>query len=234
MIGTLLILSLLQAPAASKFQAPPCPSEMVPYYWIQPIYPMNAVERRIGGKVRVEALVGADGNVTAVAPVSGDRDLLAATRDALTDWTFRPCKVDGKALEVTLPLEIEFHVGQWNVTYSITEPRFDAGEQVQADPDAPKPQRVRVSSGVTAGNLRYQVRPRYPNSAKRRYLQGTVILHAIIGRDGGLKGLEVISGPPELAEPTLDAVRQWRYKPYLLLGQPVEVDTTITVNYRLG
>jgi outer membrane biosynthesis protein TonB len=59
------------------------------------------------------------------------------------------------------------------------------------------------------------------------------VLHAIIGKDGKIRSLKVVSGPDELAHSALDVVRQWTYKPYLLNGNPTEVETTITVNYSL-
>ncbi len=64
-------------------------------------------------------------------------------------------------------------------------------------------------------------------------MQGTVVLHAIVSREGRITSLEVVSGPPLFVQAALDAVRQWRYRPTLLGGEPVEVETTITVVFRL-
>ena len=79
-----------------------------------------------------------------------------------------------------------------------------------------------------------QAPPVYPTVAKAAHISGTVILHAIIGKDGSVEQLEYVSGPPLLMKSALDAVRQWRYKPTLSNGQPVEADTTISVTYSLG
>lgn len=92
---------------------------------------------------------------------------------------------------------------------------------------------VKISAGVAAGQIVSKVPPVYPAEAKERGIQGAVVLHAIIGADGTVKELAVISGPPELTPSAMEAVRQWVYKPYLLNGEPTEVDTTITVNYAL-
>ena len=92
---------------------------------------------------------------------------------------------------------------------------------------------VRVSGGVMAGNSLTKVNPVYPQDAKDAKIQGAVVLRAVIGKDGVVENLQVVSGPEKLRRPSLDAVRQWTYKPYLLNGQPVEVDTTITVTYSL-
>jgi TonB family protein len=93
--------------------------------------------------------------------------------------------------------------------------------------------RIKQGGNVTAAVIVTRVEPNYPEEARRRRIEGRVVVHAIIGIDGAVKDLEVISGPQELTQSALDAVRQWRYKPTLLNGQPVEVDTTIAVEYVL-
>jgi protein TonB len=94
-------------------------------------------------------------------------------------------------------------------------------------------QRVRVSSGVAQGLLIRQVNPVYPPLAKTARVEGRVILQATIGKDGTVENLHLISGHPMLAPAAIDAVRQWRYKPYYLNSEPIEVETTITVNFTL-
>jgi protein TonB len=76
--------------------------------------------------------------------------------------------------------------------------------------------------------------PRYPPLAVQTRKEGTVLLHAIISIDGRITALEVVSGPPLLVQAAVDAVRQWRYRPTYLHGEPVEVETSITVIFRLG
>jgi TonB family protein len=89
-------------------------------------------------------------------------------------------------------------------------------------------------AAVTGGMLLHKVEPKYPRKAKRNRIQGTVVLRAVIGKDGLIKDLRVISGPEELISPSVRAVRQWVYRPYLLKGEPVEVDTQVSVNYALS
>jgi TonB family protein len=93
---------------------------------------------------------------------------------------------------------------------------------------------LKVSASEMAGNVVRKVPPIYPVAAKKARIQGTVELEAIIGKDGSVEHLEVVSGPKELQESSLDAVRQWTYKPFLLNGDPVEVKTTINVIYSLA
>jgi protein TonB len=92
---------------------------------------------------------------------------------------------------------------------------------------------VKISEGVLQARLLSRVEPPYPTLAKLTKTEGTVRLHAIISRDGRITSLDVISGPPLLVQAALDAVRQWRYRPTLLNGEPVEVETSITVIFRL-
>jgi TonB family protein len=92
---------------------------------------------------------------------------------------------------------------------------------------------VKVSEGVLQAQLVSRIEPRYPPLALQTRQAGTVVLHAIISRDGRINALEVVSGSPFFVQAALDAVRQWRYRPTMLNGEPVEVETTITVVFRL-
>jgi TonB family protein len=109
-----------------------------------------------------------------------------------------------------------------------------AAEGALSNPDAAQPQRVKLPNGVTAGLLIKKVNPVYPADARSAYIQGTVVLQAEISKTGDITDLELVDGPIELAGSAVDAVRQWKYKPYLLMGQPVTVDTQIQVNYQLS
>ena len=93
---------------------------------------------------------------------------------------------------------------------------------------------LNISSGVSVGNLIAPIRPEYPQIAKLTHTEGTVVVEAIISRSGGIESVHVISGPPMLQEAAVAAVRQARYRPFLLNGQPTEVQTTITINFRMG
>lgn len=124
----------------------------------------------------------------------------------------------------------------------------DVGDQTSGIPDmvatgpslpvvSVKPKRPtiqRVSAGVIAGMAISRSQPVYPSIARAAHVQGTVELHAIIAKDGTIQNLNVMSGPEMLRGAAVDAVKTWRYRPYLLNGEPTEVDTTITVNFTLG
>jgi protein TonB len=104
-----------------------------------------------------------------------------------------------------------------------------------ADKEASPSQKptYRVSPGVAQGNLLRKVNPHYPREAKENHVQGDVILQVTIDREGNVGNLRVVSGTPVLADAALDAVRQWKYRPYKLNGEPVAVVTTIEIQFHL-
>jgi TonB family protein len=119
-------------------------------------------------------------------------------------------------------------------TQSSTPPTT-TGTAPQQDVQAPLPsERVRVPGKLLAAQQLHMVQPVYPAIAKTARIQGTVVLHAVIAKDGTIKDLQYVSGPPLFMHSAMDAVRQWTYKPYLLNGEPVEVDATINVIFALG
>jgi len=103
-----------------------------------------------------------------------------------------------------------------------------------AVPKVATPQRVRVSQGVSTGLLIRKVQPNYPPLARQARIQGTVVLQAEISKEGTIQNLQLISGHPMLAPAAIEAVKQWRYKPYLLNGEPVAVETQVVVNFTLS
>ena len=100
--------------------------------------------------------------------------------------------------------------------------------------DPPPVKRIRVASRVVEANLIHDVAPQYPPEAGRARIEGTVVLLAVIGTDGSVKDVRVENGLPILAQAAIDAVKQWRYKPYMIDGEPVEVDSRITINFTLS
>lgn len=96
---------------------------------------------------------------------------------------------------------------------------------------AVRPPRV---SHMMEGNLIYRIQPQYPTLARQARIQGVVVLRAVITREGRIANLQVVSGHPMLVQSAMDAVLQWRYRPYYLNNQPIEVETQVTVNFTLG
>lgn len=109
------------------------------------------------------------------------------------------------------------------------------GTMPVAPPPAPHPAAPTFrTSSMLQGSLLHQVQPTYPPLAKTARIQGPVVLEAVISKAGVIENLRVISGPPMLVKAALEAVSEWRYRPYILNNEPVEVETRITVNFTLG
>jgi periplasmic protein TonB len=109
-----------------------------------------------------------------------------------------------------------------------------SGLMASASSSVPRPSlaTVRISQGVSQGLLIKRVQPKYPPAALAVRAQGAVQIEATINKEGNVTNLKVLSGDPVLAHAALDAVRQWRYKPYYLDGEPVEIQTQITINFK--
>jgi protein TonB len=106
---------------------------------------------------------------------------------------------------------------------------------VLAKTSEPTPnKRVRIASRIAEANLIQDVAPQYPPEAGRARIEGTVVLLAVIGKDGTVREVRVESGLPVFAQAAIDAVKQWRYRPYLLNGEPIEIDSQITINFTLS
>lgn len=116
----------------------------------------------------------------------------------------------------------------------LSDIRQPASLPVRPRPVNPSPAIVRRSEGVQSAMLIHRVEPVYPPIAKQIHVQGTVQLHAVIARDGSIESLEILSGNALLIQAAREAVSWWRYRPTLLGGDPVEVETYITVIFRLG
>ncbi|HKW88183.1 MAG TPA: energy transducer TonB [Candidatus Acidoferrales bacterium] len=134
------------------------------------------------------------------------------------------------------------NVGQYSIPGAIPgvpnglpgSPNVLSGEDsILAPPQSKTPRMIRRSEGVQSGMLIHRVEPLYPAIARIARVSGTVELRAIIGRDGSVGSIEVVSGNPLLVRAAVDAVRQWRYRPTILDGEAVEVETRIAVNFVL-
>jgi protein TonB len=99
---------------------------------------------------------------------------------------------------------------------------------------APVVKKLSISSGVMQGMLLLKTTPVYPPIAKAARVSGTVVLQATISKTGSIENLHIISGPAMLQQAAMQAVRSWRYRPYLLNNEPVEVETTVNVIFSLG
>ncbi|MGD0294599.1 MAG: TonB family protein [Terracidiphilus sp.] len=145
----------------------------------------------------------------------------ATTEDGAdkTGWTAR---VEAARTDVNLQLR------------PVRDARLKAEQAARASVKIATPKKMFISSGVMAGMIVLKTQPVYPPIAKAARVSGTVVLQATISKTGAIENLHVISGPQMLVQAAQDAVRQWRYKPYLFNGEPVDVETTVNVIFSLG
>jgi TonB family protein len=167
------------------------------------------------GAVMLRVTVAPDGSVSSADRMSGDPQLAESAMAAAKQWKYQPflnCgrPVEGQAVE--------------RVKYSLSDPAGNVEVVKRSDT-------VRISSGVAAGLVVSKVNPQYPPEAARAGIQGMVVLLIKIGKDGRPHDIQFISGIPQLADAAIEAVKQWQYKPYTLNHEPIEVETTVQVNF---
>ena len=107
------------------------------------------------------------------------------------------------------------------------------GGSTQSNTAPKRPAVVRLAQGVTERNLIRKVKPKYPSQAKGEHVQGAVVLQVRIDENGDVERLTAVSGDPLLVPAAVDAVKQWKYKPFFYQGQPIAVETPITVKFKL-
>jgi len=180
------------------------------------------------GVVLVKVLVSKTGTVEEAVAVAGQSELAKVAVAGVRSWKYRPYMVDGQPREVQATVTVAFREGVGKrMAFSGTGLIGMGGMASGPRPNGPQ----RVSSGVIAGLMEHAVAPVYPPIAKAAHVQGIVVMRALISKTGDIEDLNVISGPPLLVPAAMDAVKQWKYRPYLLQGEPVAVETTIKVNF---
>jgi len=158
---------------------------------------------------------------------------------AASDGKATTCLSSGEVVQKAIPDPVPA-VTPPAAAPNTTEPKTVTSSEKSSATGAPaastkQQQRVRVSQGVIQRLKISEVAPSYPVEAKQAGVQGLVVLAAVIGKDGNIQSLKVLNSPsPALSQAAMDAVKQWKYRPFMLNGTPVEVDTQITVNFTLS
>jgi TonB family protein len=198
-------------------------------------YPAAAQNQKIQGRVVLDVVVSPKGKVERTEPISGDPLLATAVSDISKKWSFEPYNQNGQPVEFVTRIGMDFILID-DVVDKKLEPYVEAADPTSDLPVSPgaTPDQIKLNPALMAGHLVNKVPPVYPPAARSNRMQGTVRLHAIIGKDGHIKNLTILEGHPMLTQSAFSAVKQWRYAPYMRDGQPVEVETTITVAYHLG
>jgi len=181
-----------------------------------PIYPKAGVKEQPGGVVAMDVKVDTAGAVSHVKVLSGDPVLARAAEQAVGKWKYHPVTVGQHAIAVNGNVLLTFDPAK-------NPPVREGGEW---------PFRAVTCSG-TQEQLLHRVEPEYPKVAKAAHVQGDVVLDILIDKEGKVSDLKVVSGHPLLIQSAMDAVRQWRYRPYIIGGEPVAVDGRVTVKFQI-
>jgi len=208
-----------------------------------PVYPPLARQAQVQGSVILKVQISKSGDVVNIQLVSGHPLLAPAAIDAVKQWKYKPYLLNGNPVEVETQVTLNFTLADKPAPASVAgdvpgpvppgeEGGSALGNPVDQTHPAP-PQRVRISSGVAQGLLVTKVPPQYPQEAKDQRIQGAVVMKVTVDQEGNVENIQLVSGHPLLAPPAIEAVKQWKYKPYLLNGTPVEVETQVQVNFTL-
>lgn len=227
----LAAITLCQSPSASTQSDQNSQTDSInlePTEAPPPSYPEKALRENISGNVLVQILVSETGNVEATQVVKGDSALKDAAENAAKGWKFKPFLKGGIAVPAIAILNFGFGNDPHNNSQS------SAKVGVTIENPRPMTSKVRVAQGVMQRLQIRKVNPVYPEAARSERVQGSVVMQVIIDREGKIRDVNVISGPHELTEAAVAAVRQWQYKPFFLMGRPVEVDTQILINFNLN
>jgi TonB family protein len=200
-----------------------------------PVYPPLAHQARIQGTVVLKVVISKTGDVVNVQLVSGHPMLAPSAIEAVKQWKYKPFLVNGEPFEVETNVSVNFTLADKPVEGVVGDMpgAFPPSGRGGLAPGPAVPGRVRVSQGVSQGLVLTKVPPQYPKEARDQHIQGVVLLQVIIDKEGNVANIQLISGHPLLAPPAIDAVKQWKYKPYLLNETPVEVETQVQVNFTL-
>jgi TonB family protein len=201
---------------------------------VEPIYPPEIGSSGTSGTVSVAYVIDKDGNAVRPICIRSEFDLptkpelCSAATAAVTQWKYQPYRINGE------PKEVETQVSLTVAQSPAPSPSPAETPQPSPTPQAsPRPMKLRVSQGVAEGNVIHKVQPRYPLEAKENHIQGDVLLRVLIDRGGNIASCEQIRGDPILGKAAMEAVTQWKYRPYTIKGEPVEVETVIKVTFHM-
>jgi len=200
---------------------------------VDPSYPPLAVQARISGIVRLLVTIQPNGSVQHIQVVSGHPLFVPPTIEAVKQWTFEP-----PAAEITTAIEVPFNLNDPNAlaaqrNIAVNGAGLPGDTPRKSGGPMPAPSRIRIGGNVQAAKLVQRVDPVYPATARAEQVQGDVVLMIVIAKDGTVESADPTDGNPILARAAVEAVKQWKYQPTLLNGEPVEVQTTVTVPFEL-
>jgi TonB family protein len=218
------VLTIFASLGVSQDVPPPSiqiPPDLLPARLLRkvaPVYPPLARAARIQGTVVLSVLINKEGEIGDTKLVSGHPMLAPAAIQAVKQWRYSPAASADKAVDAETIARVNF--------------RLADGPVIRGGPST-FPQLVRVPAGVTQGLLEAKVDPAYPEDAQEKHIEGTVMLNVDIDQEGNVGRVELVSGLPMLASAAMEAVLQWKYRPFVLSGGAVPVETTVEVKFML-
>lgn len=183
---------------------------------VLPEYPEGAKKEQIQSAVALKVEVDKEGNVSQVDALSGPAVLASAAVRAVKRWKYSPVVVNGDPLVVVGDVLLTFRAGKHSSVYEGGEWPFR-----------------RLSCTTEGALLLHRVEPEYPRAAAIAHITGNVVVKILIDKEGKVAEATVVSGPPLLTESTLNAVKQWRYQPYILGNGRVSVEGLATVKFHM-
>ena len=212
-LAAILILSGMAASAQTrpvKLSSGVMAGQLV--HKVMPQYPKEAAWAHVSGSVVLHVIIGEDGIPHDITVVSGPEMLRQPYINAVKQWVYKPYLLNGKSTPVDTTITLILDFG------GLVLPKG----------------RIHLSSGELAGLTLEHPVPRYPHFNSKDHITGASLFHVVIGRDGHVLQLDVISGPSKRLPFEIDAVKQYVYKPYLVHGEAVEVDSTVTLQPSFG
>ncbi len=197
---------------------------------VDPVFSEEVKATGISGNVYVNYTIDQHGNAVHVVPLpipllspARNPKLIAAVLSAIKQWKFEPYVVGGQPIEVETYAVINFDFSRHTETQNGTGIRWERYDRPS----------VRLSMDVAAALLIHKVEPIYPPEALEKKLEGDVVLAVGIDQDGYTQIQSMVKGDPIFEKAAKDAVRQWRYKPYTLRGEPVPAVTTVKISFHM-
>ena len=197
-----------------------------------PEYPQMAKIAHIEGDVVLTASINEEGHIKNLRAVSGHPILIQPTMDAVSQWKYEPFLLEGRPVAVETRITVSYRMPPTSASAQKNSTPQDA-EGVPPPARVPPPRKLRVSSGVADDNKISGDDPTYPEEAKQNKIQGDVVFRVLIDERGNVDSVQVVSGHPLLVDAATEAVKTWKYRPWLLNGEPVSVETTVTVRFHL-
>jgi TonB family protein len=210
---------------------------------VKAIYPTDADQGKPPGDVLVRIHISGTGEVESAELVSGNPGLAGAAVDAAKQWRFKPYLRGGKPVELSTVLPVQFAPSEMGSARGIGTMKIGRFSR-ESDAKSGEPEndssaalgdpakRIHVSQQIMQRMIVDWGTFSYPKAAKDAKIRGTVVLKAIISKGGAVEQLQSVSGPDQLLDGSMEIVRRYKYRSFILDDQPVEVETTVTLIFR--